>query len=110
MHHFAELLNFTLPITNIRTYTRTHIHMYLHRVFIHMYLRKCTDKQEDLRMSTYVHTSFECVVNGNSAPAAAVVHNGTVDRVGQTAWIAPGQGCKTKEGGEGRGGEGGVSH
>ena len=50
-------------------------------------------------------------MNGNSTPAATVVHNGTVDRVGQTAWIAPGQGCKTKEGGEGRerereGGEG----
>ena len=44
-------------------------------------------------------------MNGNSTPAASVVHNGTVDRVGQTAWIAPGQSCKTKEGGEGRGGE-----
>ena len=78
-------------------------------VFIHMYLGQCTDKQErpqNVNICTYVRTSFECVVNGNSAPAAAVFHNGTVDRLGQAAWTAPGQGCKTKEeGGEGKEGE-----
>lgn len=62
-------------------YVRTH--------GVHTHASKKVHKQVSKNNTEWYHTSFECVVNGNGAPAASIVHDGAVDGLWQTAWVAP---------------------